>query len=445
MTAVTRSLTSHLRVWALLAVALVAVAACSGSAKKKLPGERISVLLFDPTLKPDPSLAGEAVALTRPYVNADWPQAGGNTAHAMQHLALGDVPKRAWSSGIGEGSSDARRLLAQPVIAGGKVFTLDTLADARAFRVTDGRRQWRTPLLPEQESGGGTMGGGLAVDGGRLYVTTGFAEVIALDAATGNEIWRRRVSGPVRSAPTVADGRVFVTTVEAKTHALSADDGHQLWTQDGTAEVSGFLGGASPAVSEGIVVVAYSSGEVFALRADTGRQIWNDFLPLPSRTSQAGDLADVRAAPVIYQGIVYAISNSGRMVAINLRTGARQWEQRIGGIEAPWVVGDNIFVVTSDAEVACLSRKDDRVRWVRSLPRYEDEKKKTDAIAWSGPVLAGDRLLLGSSQGHAVALSPYTGDLLGQVDMDYPLTIPPAIADKTAYFVTDDADLIALR
>ena len=402
---------SRVSTWLLLAVAVIAIGACAKETKK-LPGERISVLLFDPTLKPDPTLADEKVGLTRPYVNADWAQTGGNAAHAMQHLALGDVPKRAWSSDIGVGSDDSKRLLAQPVVAGGKVFTLDSDGEARAFRATDGHRLWRRPLKPEQETGGGTMGGGLAVDGGKLYVTTGFADVIALDATTGKELWRRRVSGPVRSAPTVVDGRVFVTTVEAKTHALAVDDGHQLWSQDGTGAISGFLGGASPAVAEGIVVVAYSSGEVFALRADSGRQVWTDFLPLPSRTSQAGDLADVRAAPVIYQGIVYAISNSGRMVAINLRTGQRQWEQRVGGIEPPWAVGDNIFVVTSDSEVACLNRRDGRVRWVRSLPRFENEAKKKNALAWTGPVLAGDRLLLGSTQGHAVALSPYTGDML---------------------------------
>jgi outer membrane protein assembly factor BamB len=355
------------------------------------------------------------------------------------------VPKRAWSTGIGVGSSDERRLLAQPVIAGGKVYTLDAEAETRAYRASDGRRVWRTSLKPEQETGGGTMGGGLAIDGGRLFVTTGFAEVIALDAESGKEIWRRKVSGPVRSAPTVVDGRLFVTTVEAKTHALSAEDGRQLWTHDGTSEVSGFLGGASPAVSEGTVVVAYPSGELFALRADSGRQIWSDYLPLPSRTSQAGDLADIRAAPVIYQGTVYAISNSGRMAAVNLRSGARQWEQRVGGIQAPWVVGDNVYVVTSDAEIACLSRRDGRVRWVRALPKFENEQKKTNAISWSGPVLAGDRLILGGSQGMAVALSPYTGDLLGQVEMPDTISIAPAIADKTAYFVTDDADLVAIR
>lgn len=431
--------------WGLALAASLGLAACGDSEQTKLPGERISVLLFDPTLKPDVSLADKPVALTRPYVNADWSETGGNPAHAMQHLALADVPKRAWSADIGEGSSDERRLLAQPVIADGVVYTLDAVGSARAYRATDGHRLWRRDLRPDDETGGGTLGGGLAIAGKRLYATTGLADVVALDAATGKEIWRRRVSGPVRSAPTVVEGRVFVTTVESKTYALADDDGHQIWTHEGTAAVSSVMGGASPAVAEGIVIAAYSSGDLYALRADNGRQIWSDFLPLPSRTNQIEALADIRANPVIYQGTVFAISNSGRMVALGLHSGARLWEQRIGSIQAPWISGDNVFVVTSDAELACLDRTDGRVRWVRQLPRYENEKKKEDPIAWAGPVLAGDRLLLGGTRGKAMALSPYTGDLLGEIDLDDPITIPPAVADKTAYFVTDDADLIALR
>ena len=58
------------------------------------------------------------------------------------------------------------------------------------------------------------MAAGRAFWNDRLYVATGYAQVLALDPADGKVIWRQNVGAPVHSAPTVADGRVFVVTVE---------------------------------------------------------------------------------------------------------------------------------------------------------------------------------------------------------------------------------------
>ena len=48
-----------------------------------------------------------------------------------------------------------------------------------------------------------------------------------------------------------------------------------------------------------------------------------------------------------------AIGQGGRMVALELTTGQRQWELNIAGISTPWVAGDWIFVVTDDAKLLC--------------------------------------------------------------------------------------------
>ena len=104
----------------------------------------------------------------------------------------------------------------------------------------------------------------------RLYASTGYAQVLALDPADGKVIWRSGVGAPVRSAPTVADGRVFAVTVENELVVLAADDGRRLWTHNGIPETAGLLGGASPAVEGEVVVAAYSSGEIFALTVETG-------------------------------------------------------------------------------------------------------------------------------------------------------------------------------
>ena len=143
--------------------------------ERKLPGERISVLKFERSLRPDPELRRRPIQLPQRWVNASWPQSGGLANHAMHHLDLSDAPSRAWRANIGAGSTDERRLLAQPVVAGGRVYTLDTGAHVTAFDERSGKRLWRWRLRPREEREG-TLGGGLAYDKGWLIATTGFAE-----------------------------------------------------------------------------------------------------------------------------------------------------------------------------------------------------------------------------------------------------------------------------
>ncbi|HEY4136692.1 MAG TPA: PQQ-binding-like beta-propeller repeat protein [Alphaproteobacteria bacterium] len=434
----------------LLAIAMLLplLGACDwfGAASKPapLPGERIAVMQFEASLKPAPELAGEPIAVPEPRVNQDWPQPFGSAAHVAGHLQFADAPKRLWSASIGHGSDSERKLLGQPIVGDGVVYAMDSEGYVSAHRLDNGSRLWSQDITPDDESDG-TLGAGLAYADGKLYATTGFAEVVSLDAKTGKELWRRKVSGPVRGAPAVASGRVFVICIDNTSYALSADDGRVLWNHSGTTEGASLLGAATPAVADDVVVIAYSSGELFGLRAANGRQIWADFLSLPRRISAVSDLNDIRASPVIEKGRVYAVGNAGRMVSIVLNTGARAWDQRISGVQTPWLAGEVIYVLNTDNELICLSSGDGRVRWIRQLPRYEDEAKKEDPIDWVGPVLAGDRLVLGGSHGVAISVSPYTGEILGQSDLPDPVVIPPIVAQNTLIFVTDEGDLVAYR
>lgn len=434
----------------LVVVLALGLAACDslnpfgGDKDDPLPGERISVLLEDPELKPDQLIADLDVVLPPPEANRDWPQAGGDAAHVMNHLQLSDAPSRAWTVDIGAGSSDDRRLLSAPVVADGVIYTMDSEAEIRAFDTASGNRLWSADAASKEEDEG-DLGGGIAYADGRLFVTTGYAEVLALDAKTGSEIWRERASAPMRAAPTVAEGKVFALTVDNRLLALSAVDGRPLWTHAGIAEVAGILGGASPAVDQGIVVVPHSSGELFALRTNRGRTLWSDSLSAIRRIDAVSQLADIRGHPVIDRGLVFAMSHSGRMVALDVRTGGRIWEKQIGGLQTPWVAGDFIFAINSEDVLFCLARENGRIRWVRQLQRYEDEEDKEDPILWVGPVLASDRLIVAGSQGTALSVSPYTGEILGRLSLPDDVSIAPIVANGTLYFLTDDADLVALR
>lgn len=409
-----------------------------------LPGERISVLVADRSLAPDLSGEAAAVRLPRPTANPEWPQPGGYQNHAMHHIAVAESLSRAWTSDVGSGSTDVRRLLAQPVVADGRVYTIDSLASVHATDAASGRTIWRFDARPPAEREG-LLGGGVSYWSGRLYVATGLAEVMALDAATGATLWRRGIPGPARSGPTVLDGRVFVTTVDNQLLALSETDGATHWSHRGATETAMLLGTASPAVEEALVIAVYSSGEVFALRAETGRVAWQDSLVSTRQPDAVSALADIRAMPVIDRERVHVVSNGGLLVSYDLRSGARLWDREIGGLETPWVAGGFIFLLSNANELVALSREEGAIAWVRPLARFVDNDPANNAIFWTGPVLAGDRLIAAGSHGLAVAVSPYDGTVLGTETIPDGVTVPPVVAGDSVYFLTEGARLVAYR
>jgi outer membrane protein assembly factor BamB len=410
-----------------------------------LPGQRISVLALESKLEPDPRIADLAVRLPRPYVNPEWPQVGGYPDRAMHHLAARAALGELWRVSIGAGEDDEGRILSPPIIAEGRIYAMDSESVITALDVSNGKRIWEVDPTPEDDDEGG-FGGGLAFAGGRLFATTGFGEVISLDPASGSIYWRQAINIPLRSAPVVAGGRVFAVSYDNQLWVLNASDGGLEWSHAGIAETAGLLGGASPAVDAGIVVAPYSSGELTAFRVENGRTVWADTLAFQRiGTGSLATLNDINGSPVIDRGVVFAIGYGGRLVAIDLRTGNRVWEKDIAGLNTPWVAGDFLFLVTVEGDVVCVARGNGRVRWVQSLPRFENPEARVDPISWSGPILLSDRLVLVSSSGEAVALSPYDGRYLGRLSMPEGVRLSPVVADGTLFILTEGAELIALR
>lgn len=411
-----------------------------------LPGKRIAVLANDQRIEVDidGGAKGSPVSIGPARANASWPQAGGTPDHAMGHLALSDAPREAWRIDIGAGSSDNQVILGTPVIDGGSLITIDAEGDVRAFDATTGAGRWSTATRPENERGD-APGGGVAIAGGRVFVGTGYAETLALDAATGAVVWRKRVSGPVRGAPTVVDGRVYALTLDNQVIAMSADDGALLWTHRGIIESAGLLGANSVAVADGVVVAPYSSGEIYGLRAENGQVVWQESLGAVRALGALSALSDIRGLPVIDRGVIFAISHAGRLVAVDERTGFRLWERDIAGMQTPMPAGDELYVVTTDARVVALKRDTGLVRWVVQLERYENPEDRVDPIAWAGPALAGGRLWLTGSNGEMVALSPTDGTEIGRTGLSGETFLPPVIAGGMMYVLDDRGTLTAYR
>jgi outer membrane protein assembly factor BamB len=414
---------------------------------EKLPGRRISVLRTGEKEGLAAPEVAVTVSLPPALANASWSQAGGTPSNAPGHLALGGSLKKVWSADAGEGSSKRTRITAIPIVYENKVFTLDAKGTVRAISAANGGTVWSVSLVPADEKASSWnpfnssntaragFGGGLAADGGKVFAASGFGTVVAFEPGSGKVLWTKKLTAPIRQAPSAADGRVFVVTSEAELFCLSAADGSELWTQRGLPESASLLSNSNPAVSGNLVFVPYPSGEVVALDVKTGASKWTETLAKSDLGSSSTAIGDA-ARPVADRDLVFAVSRGGSLIATSRDKGSKVWSRDIASSQTPYVAGDAIFVVDVTGKLVALGRKDGKIRWLTQLP---------DSGIWSGPVLAGGKLWLASSKGMFVAVDATNGSIANESDLGNPVTITPVVADGKMFVLTDSAQLIAMN
>ena len=432
--------------------------------------ERISILELSESLSVAAPVAPENIILPEPYVNTDWPQVGGNIEHVVQHTGASGSLDRAWSVDIGEGSGRKGRITAPPVIANGVIYTVDAGYVVRAFNADTQDRLWEFKVEAVQREstregktsfmdrlkdpltftdGDGSdkegVGGGVAFAEGKVFVASGLGKIVALDATTGALVWARQTRVPLNSAPTISSGRIFVSSDDNELFALNSSTGEVLWSYQGIIETARMLTTPAPAVKDDVVIAPFSSGELVALRVQNGGVLWQDALSSSARLTPLASLNDISGGPAIADGYVIASAQSGVMTAFDLRNGQRVWSQPAGTLSIPLIAGDLVYAVTTAGQVTALSKLDGSILWLTQLENFKNVKKRKERTVWTGPILAGNRLVVASSRGDVITLDPRSGAILREMDIKSPVFVPPVIANETVYILTDEAKLVALR
>lgn len=420
--------------------------------------DRISILALEQELSADPRYAGVEVSVPPAYVNPSWTQPGGEADHTLHHLSASATFEKIWDADVGDVSARRARLTSPPIVVDNRVFVMDAAAQVSSFDTETGELVWRSELTPEiderfrireifrgpnaAEIG---FGGGVAYDQGKVFVTSGFGFVAALDAQTGEELWRIATEAPARTPPTAYRGKVYLATNTNQFLALNQETGESEWTFQSFEESARFLSSSSPAAAGDLVVAPFSSGELVAFLADNGRAVWDMTLSRQTRLTSLATMNDIAGSPVIDRGLVYVVSHGGRFSAIDIRSGEPVWESSIASLQMPWVAGDFIFLVSVEGELVCVSRNDGGIVWVTQLPRYKNEKKKKGRIAWAGPVLVSDNLVLVSTEKEIVKVSPQTGEIVTTEKLSDGAVVPPVVAGEKIFVLTEKGRLIAMR
>ena len=417
------------------------LAACSSDKHDVIKGVQIPVLPDETGM--DVSGNAPAVMLPTPVALATWPQPLANPAHAPGNVSgpLSFNPR--WQVAIGAAGGYRQPLVASPVVAGGQIFTMDADAHVRAFSFSTGSELWHTRTRPDGVTTQ-NLGGGIAYDSGKLYVSTGYAEALALDATTGKILWRQSMDYAAQSAPLVAGGLVAIMIQNSWLLTFDAQSGAPGWRfagAVGTPPMTSVSVTGAPAYADGIVVAGFSTGLLAAIDAASGTPIWEQSLAAGFGQASTLDLSDIVASPVIAGGVVYALNLDGTFMAVDLHSGAKVWTHGAVGSQPPAASGGFLFLLDAKANLYAVHADDGLVSWKSALPAYKNEKKKKDPIVWVGPVLVNGTLVAVSDDGRAALVDAQTGTLKQCVKLAAPTDVPPLAVGGMVLQLTRNAVL----
>lgn len=418
-----------------------------------LPGKREPVrsVLQNPDpadliVAPTPENTTRAIALPAMQNSAAWSHSIGTPAYRTVHPALSAAPQLAWSANIGQGDSRRQRIIADPVVDAGRVFTLDAGSTVTATS-TSGATLWQADVRPARDNAGEATGGGLAVKDGTLYVSSGYGVLTALDATNGAVRWTQQLEATGSGAPTVYGDLVYLMAGDDTGWAIETATGRVRWQATGPTTVSNILGAPAPALTDELAIFAFGSGELQAVFRKGGLRRW-DASVLGERPGRAlSKVDDVTGTPVVVGNTVYAGNQAGRMVAINATSGLREWTSNDGAIDTMYPIAGSVFALTDRNELVRLDASDGSRIWGTRLPNYVKDRPKKVAAVYShnGPVVAGGRVRVASSDGLLRSFDPVSGALVGTVEIPGGAASAPVVAGGTLYVVSRNGQLYAFR
>jgi outer membrane protein assembly factor BamB len=427
---------------ALSGLTLAMLTAC---ATKKAPiiGKQIPVVQADTGM----DVAVDAPAVTLPAATplTNWTQGLANAANAPGNVAAPLNFKPLWNADAGTPGGYRALLLASPLVANGQVFTMDSDASVRSFSLNDGNQLWHANTRPKHVSTH-NMGGGIAYDSGKIYASTGYREILALDAGSGKILWRQPLLLPARSAPLVANGLVAVSIYNDVLLTFDANTGTPGWRFSGNAgQPSGAAVGitGAPAYADGIIVAGFSTGTLAGIDANSGTPLWEQSLAAGYGQASALDFSDIVASPVIANDVVYAINLGDTFMAVDLHSGVKVWTHGASGTHAPAVAGGFVFQLDNQQILYAVHADDGLVSWSLQLPAYKKPKSKSKPILWTGPLLVNGQLVLTNDHGEIALVDAVAGKLTQTAKLDAPADMPPIAASGVLLQLTRNAKLTA--
>ena len=357
---------------------------------------------------------------------------GGDDDEELEPTELTDIVtsvnvRRLWNVRIGD-DAEFLRVALQPAGDGNRIYAASRDGNVVALHPETGKEFWRSELDIELSAGPG-VGEGLVVVG----AADGY--LIAFDANSGVEKWRAYIVGETLAKPLVKDNLVVAITIDNRLRAVSAFDGSDRWTVEQATPRLTVRGSATPVSVGSTVIAGFDNGRLAAVNLSSGATEWEAMLSPPSGRSDLERLADVDGVISVVGQDIYASGYQGSIAAVASESGQLLWSRDVSsheGVSADW---NNLYTVTEEGSVVALTRRNGDETWRQnSLIRREP----TLPVAFNTTVAVGD------FEGYLHFFSNFDGKAVARVRLgNEAISNEPVVVSNRLYVQSDSGSVAA--
>ncbi|TMH37033.1 MAG: outer membrane protein assembly factor BamB [Betaproteobacteria bacterium] len=255
---------------------------------------------------------------------------------------------------------------------------------------------------------GRNLSAGVGASSDLVVVGTDKADVLAFDAV-GKSLWQTKISSEVAGPPVVAEGLAIAWSIDGKIFALSGADGKPKWVYQRTNPPLTVRRVAGGVVSRGGLFTGTAGGKLLALDLATGALGWEASVATPKGATELERIADVTSLPVVEERQVCAAAYQGRVACFEIVRGTLVWSRDFSSLAGITVDNRYLFLTDDKGAVHALDKTTGASVW---------KQDKLVGRFPSGPVLVGDYVGIVDGEGYLHLLDRNDGALVGRVATD---------------------------
>ena len=308
----------------------------------------------------------------------------------------------------------------RPVLAAGVIYAADSSGNVVAVDAGTGKQIWKKSI-------DSPLAGGVGLGGNLLVVAGTDGDVFALE--TEEQRWSVRVTSEVLAAPAVNNAVVVVQSHDGKLVGLHASNGERRWQYEIDSPILTLRGTSPPILSDGMLIAGFANGKLVALAAESGSLLWENRLAIPQGRTELERLIDIDGRAVLVDEVIYASSYQGRIGAIAKATGRGIWYQNSSSVHDLAYGLGQVYSVQKDDEVRAIRGNSGQTLW---------SNDQLSLRKLNSPVTIEAYLAVADAEGYLHLLSQTDGRFVARVKVDGDGVTAPMIADGQKLYVQDN-------